>query len=195
MASTPSTVDEYAEQLTTWRAEFEALRTQLLDTGLDESIKWRKPCYGSGGANVVIFQPFRDLCALMFFQGALLDDPAGLLREQGEHSQSALRLEFRSLDDVRAVQEVLPAYVAQAIENERAGRRVERRTTAEYDVPEELLMRFDEDPHFHDAFQKLTPGRQRGYLLHFADAKKPATRMARIERLVPRILDGLGMHD
>jgi uncharacterized protein YdeI (YjbR/CyaY-like superfamily) len=148
-----------------------------------------------GGANIVIFQPFRDCCALMFFKGALLDDPDGLLREQGRNTQSALRLEFRSLDDVRAVQDALPRFVEQAIANERAGLEVRRKDTSEYEVPEELLMRFDEDPRFREAFESLTPGRQRGYLLHFSDAKKPETRAARIERYAPRIFEGLGMHD
>ena len=188
-------VDAYATNLTKWRGEFDELRTQLLATGLDESIKWRKPCYSSGGANVVIFQPFRELCALMFFQGALLEDPAGLLREQGEHSQSALRLEFRSIDDARAVTKVLPGLVAQAMENARAGRTVERKDTSQYEVPKELLMRFEEDPNFHEAFESLTPGRQRGYLLHFASAKRSETRLARIDKFAPRIFDGLGMHD
>lgn len=188
-------VDAYADQLTHWRDEFDALRAMLLDTELVEELKWRKPCYTADGANIVIFQPFKAHAALLFFKGALLDDPAGLLREQGRNTQSALRLEFRSLDDVRAVQEALPAFVRQAIDNERAGLSVERRETADYPVPEELLMRFDDDPRLREAFEALTPGRQRGYLLHFAGAKKPETRAARIERFAPRILDGLGMHD
>ena len=188
-------VDQYAAELTHWRAEFDALRTLLLEQDLTEAIKWRKPCYMHGGANIVIFQPFRDCCALMFFKGALLDDPAGLLREQGRNTQSALRLEFRSLDDVRAAAPHLPGYVRQAIANERDGRTVPRRTTAEYPVPVELLERFDEDPRLREAFEALTPGRQRGYLLHFAGAKQSQTRTARIDRYADRILDGLGMHD
>lgn len=188
-------VDTYAGELTNWRAEFDALRATLLNLGLTEELKWRKPCYTSDGANIVIFQPFKELCALMFFKGALLDDPAGLLREQGANSQSALRLEFRSLDDVRAAAGALPGYVQQAIDNERDGLQVQRKATAEYDFPDELLMRFDDDPHFREAFEALTPGRQRGYLLHFADAKKSETRIARIDRYADRILEGLGMHD
>jgi uncharacterized protein YdeI (YjbR/CyaY-like superfamily) len=188
-------VDTYASELVNWRAEFDALRSQLLELDLVEELKWRKPCYVHDGANIVIFQPFKELCALMFFKGVLLDDPDGLLREQGANSQSALRLEYRSLDDVRAQATALPALVRQAIENERAGLQVQKKTTIEYEVPHELLMRFDEDPHFQEAFESLTPGRQRGYLLHFADAKKPETRLARIDRFAPRIFEGLGMHD
>lgn len=187
--------DAYAERLERWRPEFDALRELVLATGLDEAFKWRKPCYTSEGANILIFQPFRDCCALMFFQGALLADPAGLLREQGANSQSALRLEFRSLDDVRAVEPHLPGLVSEAVANARADVKAPRRTTAEYPMPEELLTRFAEDDHFRAAFEALTPGRQRGYLLHFSGAKQSATRAARIERCEPRILDGLGMHD
>lgn len=188
-------VDTYAGGLSNWREEFDALREMLLALGLTEELKWRKPCYTRDGANIVIFQPFKDLCALMFFKGALLDDPAGLLREQGANSQSVLRLEFRSLADVRAAQDALPGYVQQAIANERDGLQVQKKETAEYDFPDELLSRFDEDPRFREAFEALTPGRQRGYLLHFAGAKQSATRVARIERYEDRILDGLGMHD
>lgn len=188
-------VDAYADRLGRWRAEFDALRTLVLATGLVEEFKWRKPCYVSDGANILIFQPFKELCALMFFQGALLTDTAGLLREQGANSQSARRLEFRSLDDVRAIEPLLACYVQEAVANVRTGRRVERRATSEYPMPDELLLRFDADPRFREAFGSLTPGRQRGYLLHFAGAKRSETRLARIDRCSPRIYDGLGMHD
>jgi uncharacterized protein YdeI (YjbR/CyaY-like superfamily) len=188
-------VDAYRAELTSWPAEFDALREILLATELTEQLKWRKPCYTHEGSNIVIFQPFRDCAALMFFKGVLLDDPDGLLREQGENSQSALRLEFRSLEDVRAQAAAIPGFVEQAIANERAGLQVEKKRTIEYEVPHELLMRFDEDPNFREAFEALTPGRQRGYLLHFAGAKKPETRLARIDRYAPRIFDGMGMHD
>lgn len=195
-ASSPNPdVDAYAAGLEAWRPEFDALRALLLAAGLEETVKWRKPCYVGGGANIAIFQPFQECCALMFFQGMLLSDPASLLRAQGEHSQSALRLEFRSLDDVRAVEPHLAAYVAEAVANAQAGAKVERRSTAEYPMPDELLLRFEDDSRFREAFEVLTPGRQRGYLLHFAGAKQSATRLARIDRATPRIFDGLGMHD
>jgi uncharacterized protein YdeI (YjbR/CyaY-like superfamily) len=188
-------VDDYALTLDRWRPEFEALRPQLNATELVEEFKWRKPCYTCDGSNIVIFQPFKAMCALLFVAGRLLDDPEGLLREQGRHTQRSLRLEFRSMDDVRAVEPHLAGFVQQAIANERAGLTIPRKDTSEYDMPEELLMRFEEDPHFFEAFDALTPGRQRGYLLHFGDARKPETRIARIDRCTPRILDGLGMHD
>lgn len=141
-------VDAYATRLEHWRAEFDASRPLLLATGLEESIKWRKPCYSGGGANIVIFQPFREMRALMFFPGVLLRDPAGLLRSQGANSQSALRLEFRSPEDVRAIEPHLASLVAEAVANAQAGVQVERRSTAENPMPEELLLRFDEDARF-----------------------------------------------
>jgi uncharacterized protein YdeI (YjbR/CyaY-like superfamily) len=188
-------VDDYAAELTTWRDEFAAVRALLLETELVEELKWRKPCYTADGKNIVIFQPFKELAALLFFQGALLTDPHHVLREQGENSQSALRLEFRRLADVRQAETFLGDYIQEAIENARAGRTAPRKATAEYPYPEELLVRFDQDPRFREAFEALTPGRQRGYLLHFADAKQSATRAARIERYEGRIFDGLGLHD
>ncbi|MCW2927066.1 MAG: hypothetical protein JWM86_1034 [Thermoleophilia bacterium] len=195
MTTTPATVDAYAAELTAWGEELAALRRLLLELGLTESIKWRKPCYSAEGANIAIFQPFKAMCALMFFKGALLDDAPALLREQGEATQSALRLEFSSLEDVQAAAPHLPAYVRQSIAHAREGIEVRKKTTAEYPYPDELLARFEEDPVFGRAFNALTPGRQRGYLLHFAQAKQSSTRVARIERHEDRILEGLGMHD
>ncbi len=188
-------VDTWRDQLERWRDEFDALRPMLLELGLVEQYKWRKPCYGTGESNVVIFQPFKAMCALLFFQGALLDDEPGLLREQGANSQSSRRLEFRSLDDVAVAAPHLEAYVRQAVANAEAGVTVDTKQTADYPVPDELRMRFDEDSRFREAFEALTPGRQRGWLLHFSSAKKPETRIARIDRAGPRIFDGLGMHD
>jgi uncharacterized protein YdeI (YjbR/CyaY-like superfamily) len=188
-------VDDYAAKLTMWRDEFAALRELLLETELVEERKWRKPCYTADGKNIVIFQPFKELAALLFFQGVLLTDPHDVLREQGENSQSALRLEFRSLADVGQAEPFLGDYVREAIENARAGRTAPRKATTEYPYPEELLVRFDGDPRFREAFEALTPGRQRGYLLHFAAAKQSTTRAARIDRYEARIFDGLGLHD
>ena len=188
-------VSDYAAELGTWRDEFSALRRMLLEAGLVEEWKWRKPCYTANGKNIVIFQSFKQFAALLFFQGALLTDPHDVLRKQGENSQSALRLEFRSLADVRRAEAFLGDYVREAVENARAGRTAPRKVTAEYLCPEELSLRFDEDPRFREAFEALTPGRRRGYLLYFAGAKRSATRAARIERYEDRIFDGLGMHD
>jgi uncharacterized protein YdeI (YjbR/CyaY-like superfamily) len=189
-------VDEYAAGLKHWRDEFAALRTILADTGLTEAFKWRKPCFTHDGKNIVIFQPFNDLCALMFFKGALLDDPEGLLREQGEHSRSSLRLEFRSVADVTSTKSALRELVADAIRVQQAGLSVTKPAPPTHrDFPDELAALMDSDPAFRDAFERLTPGRQRGYLLHFNGAKQSATRAARIERMQDRIIEGFGIHD
>jgi uncharacterized protein YdeI (YjbR/CyaY-like superfamily) len=191
-----SRVDGYADGLERWRDEFAALRTILSDTELTEAFKWHKPCYTHAGRNIVIFQPFNDLCALMFFKGALLNDPQALLREQGENSRLSLRLEFRSVADVTSMKSALRDLVADAIRVEHAGLRVKKPAPPTHrDYPDELSALMEADPAFRDAFERLTPGRQRGYLLHFNGAKQSATRAARIERVQDRIMEGLGMHD
>lgn len=188
-------VAEYIERMGAWRAEFEALRPVLLRAGLDEALKWGKPCYSHDGSNVVIFQPFKDLCALLFFKGALLDDPDGVLREQGENTRSALRLEFGSVAEIGAAKRTVTALVQDAIRVEEAGLSIPKRAADDERCPEELDAQLDQDPALRDAWQRLTPGRRRGWLLHFNGAKQSKTREARIERATPRILDGLGMHD
>jgi uncharacterized protein YdeI (YjbR/CyaY-like superfamily) len=191
-----SQVDKYAARLERWRDEFAALRLVLLETELTEAFKWRKPCYTHAGKNIVIFQPFNALCALMFFKGALLNDPQALLREQGENSRSSLRLEFRSVADVARTRSAVRDLVADAIGVERAGLSVDKPAPPTHrDYPDELMELMEADPAFRDAFERLTPGRQRGYLLHFNGAKQSATRAARIERVQDRIMEGFGMHD
>jgi uncharacterized protein YdeI (YjbR/CyaY-like superfamily) len=191
-----SRVDGYADGLERWRDEFAALRTILSDAELTEAFKWYKPCYTHAGKNIVIFQPFNDLCALMFFKGALLTDPKGLLREQGEDSRSSLRLEFRSVADVTSMKSALRDLVADAIRVEQAGLRVEKPAPpTDRDYPDELAALMEADSAFRDAFERLTPGRQRGYLLYFNGAKQSATRAARIERVQDRIMEGFGLHD
>jgi uncharacterized protein YdeI (YjbR/CyaY-like superfamily) len=198
MIDTPkdSRVAEYIDGMRAWRAELGALRLVLLGAGLDEEFKWRKPCYTHGGSNVVIFQPFKELCALLFFKGALLQDPGGALKEQGEHTRSARRLEFRSVADVTAAKKTIAALVRDAIDVEQAGLSVPERAPADDGpYPEELCLLLDADAALLDAWEHLTPGRRRGWLLHFNGAKQSKTRVARIERATPLILEGFGMHD
>jgi uncharacterized protein YdeI (YjbR/CyaY-like superfamily) len=198
MTDTPKDprVAEYIEGMRAWRAEFEALRLVLLRAGLEEAFKWRKPCYTHGESNVVIFQPFKELCALLFFKGALLQDTDGALKEQGGNTRSGLRLEFRSVADVTAAKRTIAALVQDAIRVEQAGLSVPQRAPADDGpYPEELDMLLDADPALLDAWERLTPGRRRGWLLHFNGAKQSQTRMARIDRATPRILEGFGMHD
>jgi uncharacterized protein YdeI (YjbR/CyaY-like superfamily) len=189
-------VAEYIDGMRAWRAELEALRPVLLRAGLEEEFKWHKPCYTHGGANVVIFQPFKELCGLLFFKGALLQDPDGALKEQGENTRSTLRLEFRSVADVTAATRTIAALIQDAIYVEQAGRSAPERAVADDGpYPDELGRLLDEDPALRDAWERLTPGRRRGWLLHFNAAKQSKTRVARIERATPRILEGFGMHD
>jgi uncharacterized protein YdeI (YjbR/CyaY-like superfamily) len=195
-APTDPRVADYIEAMGAWRPEFEALRPILLRAGLDEDFKWRKPCYTHDGSNVVIFQPFKDLCALLFFKGALLDDPGGALKEQGENTRSALRLEFRSVADVTAAKPTITALAKDAIRVEQAGLSLPKRApTDDGPYPTELTNLLTTDPALRDAWSRLTPGRRRGWLLHFNAAKQSKTRTARIDRATPAILDGFGMHD
>ena len=198
MTDTPKNpqVLKYIEGMRAWRAELEALRPVLLGAGLDEELKWYKPCYSHGGSNIAIFQPFKELCALLFFKGALLEDPDGALREQGENTRSALRLEFRSVADVTSATRTVEALVQDAIRVEEAGLSVPKRAaTDDGPYPEELEMLLDADAALRGAWEHLTPGRRRGWLLHFNGAKQSKTRVARIERATPLIFEGFGMHD
>lgn len=192
--STPDPrVDDFVDGAESWQAEIRALRALLLDSGLAESLKWRKPCYSLDGANVAIVQPFKNFCALLFFKGALLKDTHGLLRSQGKNTRSAMRLEFSSEDQIHCAE--VMSYVRQAIEVERQGLRVEPRASSALELPDELEQALRRDDELARAFHQLTPGRQRGYALHISGAKQSKTRVARIERVAPRILEGKGMHD
>jgi len=169
------------------------LRSIILDCGLDEELKWGKPCFSFEGKNVAIIQPFKAHCSLMFFKGLLLQDTHGLLRSQGQNTQSALRLEFTSEAQVKKA--VVKSYVNQAKAVEKAGLSVEFKAKRELELPEELTQILKKDRKLAKAFYSLTPGRQRGYVLHFTGAKQSRTRIARIEKCASNILAGKGMHD
>jgi uncharacterized protein YdeI (YjbR/CyaY-like superfamily) len=186
-------VDAYLAASQRWPDAIGALRPLLLGTGLDERIRWGKPCYGLGEANVVLVQEFADHLALMFFKGILLEDPAGVLRRQGPNTHAARRMTFGSVDDVRARAEVVTAYVRQAIAIEQAGTPLPPRP--ELDLADELQERLAGDPELAAAFDELTPGRQREYHLHVAGAKQAGTRERRVDAIVPRILEGRGLRD
>lgn len=186
-------IDAFLARAKSWRGEMQKLRTILLDGGLTEEIKWGKPCFSFEGKNIAILQPFKEHCSLMFFKGALLKDTHGLLRSQGENTQSALRLEFTSEAQIKKT--VVASYVKQAIEVEKAGLKVDFKAKRELELPEELTAALKKDKKLDKAWSALTPGRQRGYVMHIAAAKQAATRSARIEKAAPRILAGLGMND
>lgn len=188
-----SKVDAFVRRAKAWQAEMAKVRSILLESGLEEDLKWGKPCFAFEGKNVAILQPFKAHLSLMFFKGALLEDTRGLLRSQGENTQSALRLEFRSVADVKKA--VLKSYVKQAIAIEKAGLKVEFKAKQQLELPEELTQVLRKDRKLAKAFQALTPGRQRSYVLHLTAAKQSRTRTARIEKCAPRILAGLGMNE
>jgi uncharacterized protein YdeI (YjbR/CyaY-like superfamily) len=186
-------VDAYIDATDQWPEQITALRALLLTSGLDETIKWGKPCYASGDANVVIVQEFSDHLGLMFFKGVLLEDPAGALQDQGPHSHAAKRMAFRSVEDIERRADVVTAYVAEAIALEQAGTALPPRP--EEALADELQERLAGDPELAAAFDELTPGRQREYNLHVAGAKQASTRNRRVDNIIPRILNGKGLRD
>ena len=178
-----------------WREELTILRSIVMDSGLGEELKWGAPCYVHEQANVIIIQGFKDYFALMFFKGALMKDPQNLLHKPGENTQLGRQIRLTSMDEMLGQEEVLRAYIQHAIEVEKAGEKVIAKKTEEYAVPLELEESFAENSELQHAFYGLTPGRQRAYLLHFAEAKQSATRKARIEKYTQRILNGKGILD
>jgi len=186
-------VDAYVARSQRWPDEIAALRPILVSAGLDEEIKWAKPCYSRNGKNIAIVQEMNDFLALMFFKGSLMDDPAGVLHAQGPNSRSALRMEFTSVDDVTHRADTIAAYIENAIAVEEAG--LEVGPAPEVVFVDELRQRLDQDPAFASAFESLTPGRQREYNLYFSDAKQASTRASRVEKYSQKILDGKGLRD
>jgi len=188
-------VDEFLREAEQWREEFEKLRKIVLDCGLREELRWGKPCYSFQNSNVVLIHGFKKYCALLFMKGALLKDAKGILVQQTENVQSARQIRFTTVQEIVKLEPVLKAYIHQAIEVEKAGLKVEYKKTAEFKVPEEFQKKLKENPALRSAFEALTPGRQRGYLLYFAAPKQSKTRESRIEKSIPLIFDGMGLND
>jgi uncharacterized protein YdeI (YjbR/CyaY-like superfamily) len=178
-----------------WGEEIGRLKELALGSGLTEERKWGWPCYTDEGRNVVLIHGFKDYCALLFFRGALLSDPAGVLIQQTAHVQSARQMRFTFLEEVERLAPVATALIADAIAVTRSGRKVALKKTRDFASPPEFEERLARDPDLSAAFDALTPGRQRAYLLHFAGAKRAATREARIEKCAARILAGKGLLD
>ena len=186
-------VDGFLTKAKKWRDEFEKLRMLCLDCGLTEEFKWGKPCYTYQESNIVLIHGFKEYCALLFFKGALLKDPKSILIQQTENVQAARQIRFTNVREIGAMQSILKSYIKEA--KEKAGLEVSYKKTSEFAIPEEFRNRLDNSPHLKKAFNALTPGRQRGYILYFSKAKQPATREARIEKCVPQILEGKGLND
>ncbi len=188
-------VDAFLGEAEKWQAEMKKLRTILLDCPLTEELKWGKPCYTFQESNIVIIQEFKEYCALLFCNGALLKDPKGILIQQTENVQAARQIRFTKVQEIAGLAASLKAYVQEAIEAEKAGLKVSYKKTSEFKMPEELQKKFAETAALKKAFEALTPGRQRGYLLYFSGAKQSETRTARIEKCAPQILKGKGLDD
>jgi len=178
-----------------WQKELERLRTIPLDCGLEEEVKWGCPCYTYHGANIVLIHAFKDYCAYLFFKGALLKDTHCILIQQTENVQSPRQVRFAGEGEIIDLESTLKAYIFEAIEVEKAGLKVELKKTKEFPVADEFQSKLDAIPALKTAFEALTPGRQRGYLLHFAQPKQSKTREARVEKYIPQILAGKGLDD
>jgi uncharacterized protein YdeI (YjbR/CyaY-like superfamily) len=187
-------VDGLLRKATQWREAFESLRKIILDLDLTEDVKWGQPCYTLDGSNIVLIHGFKEYCALLFFKGALLKDPQGILIQQTESVQAARQIRFTSAGQIRKLEPILKAYIRQAIDAEKAGLKVALKKTLG-PVPEEFQKALDKDPALKAAFDSLTPGRQRGYVFYFSSAKQSKTRAARVEKCTSQILDGKGLDD
>ncbi|RAV16704.1 YdeI/OmpD-associated family protein [Paenibacillus contaminans] len=188
-------IDPYFNKLKQWKEEFELLRDIVLDCGLTEDFKWMHPCYTFDNKNIVLIHGFKDYCALLFHKGALLKDPHGILIQQTENVQAARQIRFTDAQAIDEMQLILKAYIDEAVEAEKAGLQVNYKKNTEYIIPEELENKFVEIPDLKTAFEALTPGRQRAYILHFSAAKQSKTRESRVEKYIVNILDGKGLDD
>ncbi len=188
-------VDTFITDTKKWQNEFKILREIVLDCGLDEVMKWGWPCYTSQGRNIVLMHGFKEYCALLFFKGALMSDTAGILIQQTGNVQAGRQVRFTGTDQIEEMAPMLRAYVLEAIEVEKSGRKVELKPTAEFNMPQEFKTRLDADPSLKTAFEALTPGRQRAYLLFFSAPKQTQTRTARVDKSIPQIMAGKGLSD
>jgi uncharacterized protein YdeI (YjbR/CyaY-like superfamily) len=178
-----------------WQEETRLLREIALRCGLNEELKWGVPCYTLEKKNVVLIHTFKEYCAVLFFKGALMKDPKNILIQQTENVQAARQARFTNAKEITKLKSVLKAYIKEAMALEKSGQKVELKKTAEFTMPEEFRTKLQGSPGLKKAFATLTPGRQRGYLLYFSSAKQAKTREARVEKYIPKILDGFGLED
>jgi len=188
-------VDEFINRAEKWQEEFEKLRMIILDCGLTEELKWGVPCYTLQNSNIVLIHGFKEYCAILFVKGTLLQDAHGILIQQTENVQAGRQIRFTNIREIEEIQPILKAYIYEAIEVEKAGLKVELKKNVEYIIPEEFQQKLDTIPALKAAFETLTPGRQRAYLLHFAEPKQSKTRESRVEKWIPQILNGKGLND
>jgi len=190
-----SKVDFFFEKEPKWQKEFEALREIVLDCDLIEELKWGQACYTFQKKNIVLIHGFKEYCALLFFKGALMTDPKKILIQQTENVQSARQVRFTNVKEIKKLGKTLKTYIYEAVEVEESGLKVELKKTADYKVPEEFQKKLNKNAALKKAFYALTPGRQKGYIFYFSQAKQSKTREARVEKYTPKILDGKGLED
>ena len=188
-------VDMFLSKAKQWQKEMKKLRTIILDCQLTEELKWGKPCYTFQENNIVLIHGFKEYCALLFFKGALLTDANGILIKQTENTQAARQIRFTNIREIVEMEPILKAYINEAIEVEKAGLKVNFKKTTEFNIPEEFQNKLDEIPALKTAFDALTPGRQRSYILYFSAAKQSKTRELRVEKCMQQILNGKGLND
>ncbi len=188
-------VNFFFNKASKWQAEYEQLRTIVLDCGLTEELKWGCPCYTFEGNNIVLIHGFKDYCALLFMKGALMKDAKGILIQQTENVQAARQIRFTNLNEIVKLKTALKAYIQEAISVEKSGLKVELKKPTEFKMAEEFQQVLNEMPEVKKAFEALTPGRQRAYLLHFSQPKQSKTRESRVENCIPQILKGKGLDD
>jgi uncharacterized protein YdeI (YjbR/CyaY-like superfamily) len=188
-------VDFYFNKATKWKEEIEKLRTIILDCHLAEELKWGVPCYTVEKSNIVLIHVFKEYCALLFFKGALLKDPNGILIQQTANVQAARQIRFTNVKEIVKLKTILKAYIYEAIAVEEAGIKVDLKKTAEFSIPEEFQLKLDKSSPLKTAFNALTPGRQRAYILYFSQPKQSKTRDSRVEKCIPQIISGKGLND
>ncbi len=188
-------VDFYFNKSKNWQQELEQLRMTVLDCGLTEELKWGCPCYTFEKSNIVLIHVFKEYCALLFFKGALLNDANGILIQQTENVQVARQIRFTNVQEIVEMEPILKSYVYEAVEVEKTGLKVDLKKTTEFNIPEEFQHKLNEMPALKMAFEALTPGRQRAYLLHFSAPKQAKTRELRVEKSIQQILNGKGLDD
>ncbi len=188
-------VDAYLRKAKKWQKEFEKLRMIILNCQLTEELKWGVPCYTFEKRNIVLIHGFKEYCALLFVKGALLHDAKGILITQTENTQAARQIRFTTVREIVKLKPILKAYIDEAIEVEKAGLKVNFKKTAEFKIPEEFQNKLDENPALKTAFDALTPGRQRAYILYFSAPKQSKTRESRVEKCMRQILKGKGLND
>jgi len=195
MNKTNPKVDEYFSKVKEWREEMEKLRTIILDCQLTEVLKWGRPCYMFQKSNVVIIQGFKEYCAIMFFKGALLKDANGILIKPGKSTQAGRQIRFTNAQEIVEMNDILKAYIFEAIDVEKAGLKVNFKKTSDFEIPDEFQKKLDEIPTLKAAFDALTPGRQRAYIHYFSTAKQSKTRKSRVEKYIQHVLNGKGLND